>query len=386
MTSGPFGDPATIQRLATAITTAGATLDGARTYVAGRVAGLVPRSWSGPAADAFASHWSGESFDMSELTITGASIASVLTQLATVLDQANQLALAAAQAAGTAGGPMPGGDPLTQQAQQMAQQAWLEATMQLAGQTIPQVGPATTPQQANAWATGIVTLPPDPTPLQQAEQTVQTWWNNSVQWVGDHHTDLLNLFGDAGWMTLGVLGMVAAGGIESGGLVLDASGAGAIFGVPLNLAGAGLFAASFTATTAGGAKAVVDLQHLFSTSSGPGSTGGTPTDDQIRLRQQYLDRVQQMHDTEATMRQQGASDEQIARKLVDDRNAAKVIVRSQQDPALTAQQEARNLQKYGNPVGPTADQLLQKYGSWEEVIKAAYRTDPETNRFLGLNP
>jgi hypothetical protein len=35
--------------------------------------------------------------------------------------------------------------------------------------------------------------------------------------------------------------------------------------------------------------------------------------------------------------------------------------------------EARNRARYGNPLGPDADQLFAKYGSWRGVVDAACR-------------
>lgn len=86
------------------------------------------------------------------------------------------------------------------------------------------------------------------------------------------------------------------------------------------------------------------------------------------------------------MRAAGASAEDIARVLVPMRNAAKVATRGPAPPEKVAEWEARNMLKYNDPVGPTADYQFNKYGSWEEVIKAAYRTDPVTDAAAGLAP
>ena len=75
----------------------------------------------------------------------------------------------------------------------------------------------------------------------------------------------------------------------------------------------------------------------------------------------------------------------LARRLVEERNRLKEQIRERQPSAITEQQEERNIQKYGDPVGPTPEWLNQhRYTTWQEVIDAAYRTDPETNRALGL--
>ncbi|MFE2842910.1 hypothetical protein ACFXKS_05040 [Streptomyces scopuliridis] len=96
-----------------------------------------------------------------------------------------------------------------------------------------------------------------------------------------------------------------------------------------------------------------------------------------------LDRMRQVADE---MRAEGASDEDIARVMVDMRNDAKDITRAGMSPEAVRLLEERNMKKYGNPLGPTADQLYAKYGSWAEVIDAATRTSPEVDRELGLEP
>ncbi|MCM8729429.1 hypothetical protein ACFO8O_00410 [Hephaestia sp. GCM10023244] len=69
----------------------------------------------------------------------------------------------------------------------------------------------------------------------------------------------------------------------------------------------------------------------------------------------------------------GESLEVIARDLVTRRNALKQRFRAGDDPAIVALMEQRNRLKYGDPIGPDADWLFRKYGSWEAVIAAACR-------------
>lgn len=102
------------------------------------------------------------------------------------------------------------------------------------------------------------------------------------------------------------------------------------------------------------------------------------------IRMGYHGLLEGMRATEAGMRRDGASDEQIARRLVDLRNEAKRITRAGMSPEAVERLEERNRQKYGNPLGPTADQLYVKYGSWSEVIASARRTSPAVDSELGL--
>jgi hypothetical protein len=120
----------------------------------------------------------------------------------------------------------------------------------------------------------------------------------------------------------------------------------------------------------------------------PGKTGA-PIDaariaDLKAMRLRYLEGIQALETTENEMRRLGRTTEQIARQLVGDRNALKVETRALMKPEEVAQLEARNLKKYGDPVGPTPEWLFDKYGSWDKVLEAVKRTDPVTNQLLGI--
>ena len=69
----------------------------------------------------------------------------------------------------------------------------------------------------------------------------------------------------------------------------------------------------------------------------------------------------------------GESPEAVARAAIAIRNALKVQFREGLPPAVIFEMERRNLSKYGDMIGPTAEWLLEKYGNWEEVAKAAAR-------------
>ncbi|MFH8869862.1 hypothetical protein ACIBCC_20555 [Streptomyces griseus] len=101
-------------------------------------------------------------------------------------------------------------------------------------------------------------------------------------------------------------------------------------------------------------------------------------------RMRYHGLIADMERTACAMRAEGRSEEEIARTLVRMRNDAKDIVRAGMTPEQVAELEARNQKKYGNPLGPTADQLYLKYGSWEKVSEAATRTSAAVDRELGL--
>ncbi|MFF2324939.1 MULTISPECIES: hypothetical protein [unclassified Streptomyces] len=105
---------------------------------------------------------------------------------------------------------------------------------------------------------------------------------------------------------------------------------------------------------------------------------------EVRIRyHQLLDSMERVEDR---MRAEGRSDEEIARVLVTLRNEAKDITRAGMSPEAVQALEERNMAKYGNPLGPTADQQFAKYGSWAAVVDAATRSNAAIDRELGLEP
>lgn len=101
-------------------------------------------------------------------------------------------------------------------------------------------------------------------------------------------------------------------------------------------------------------------------------------------RMHYHHLLEDMERKECAMRAEGRSEQDIARTLVQMRNDAKDVVRAGMTPEQVAELEARNQKKYGNPLGPTADQLYVKYGSWEKVVEAATRSSAAVDHELGL--
>ncbi|MGK5543909.1 hypothetical protein ACSNOH_04095 [Streptomyces sp. URMC 127] len=101
-------------------------------------------------------------------------------------------------------------------------------------------------------------------------------------------------------------------------------------------------------------------------------------------RERYHQLLADMEREACAMRAAGLPEEEVARTLVQMRNDAKDIIRAGMTPEQVAELEERNQKKYGNPLGPTADQLYVKYGSWEKVSEAATRSNEAVDRELGL--
>ncbi|RYF37194.1 MAG: hemagglutinin [Comamonadaceae bacterium] len=75
----------------------------------------------------------------------------------------------------------------------------------------------------------------------------------------------------------------------------------------------------------------------------------------------------------ARMLASGASEEAVARWMVDQRNHLRRTYRDVTPPDLVRVLEAHSLRRYGNPLGPSADQLRDGGKSWRDIIASAAR-------------
>jgi len=82
---------------------------------------------------------------------------------------------------------------------------------------------------------------------------------------------------------------------------------------------------------------------------------------------------------------QGYSTEEIARKMVNERNANRLssyLERGDMEGYEMARKS--NLDTYQNANGPTPESLLKKYGSWEGVINASVSSNLGMDACVGL--
>lgn len=76
----------------------------------------------------------------------------------------------------------------------------------------------------------------------------------------------------------------------------------------------------------------------------------------------------------ASARAAGQNAEATARMVHAERNALKLQYRELTPANMVEQFELRNIQKYGNPVGPSIDQLRASGKTWEQIIESASRS------------
>ena len=91
------------------------------------------------------------------------------------------------------------------------------------------------------------------------------------------------------------------------------------------------------------------------------------------LRQSYVDEVKALEEVGLGLRAAGADAETVARILHAERNALKEKYR-QLSPSDTHKLfEQRNIDKYGNALGPSIDQLRAAGKTWDQIIDSAMR-------------
>lgn len=86
------------------------------------------------------------------------------------------------------------------------------------------------------------------------------------------------------------------------------------------------------------------------------------------LRQAYVNEVKALEDVALNMRAASASPEQVARQLHQMRRDLGVQYKDLTPAPQLEVIYARNLEKYGDKLGPTVDWLRAKGKSWEQII------------------
>ncbi len=91
------------------------------------------------------------------------------------------------------------------------------------------------------------------------------------------------------------------------------------------------------------------------------------------LRAQYEAEVAALRQAAALRLQAGEAEEQVARWCVAQRNALKQHFRAATPADDLVRLQAWTEARYGNPLGPTADQLHAAGKSWRDIIDGAAR-------------
>ncbi|MDM0108051.1 hemagglutinin [Variovorax sp. J22R24] len=100
------------------------------------------------------------------------------------------------------------------------------------------------------------------------------------------------------------------------------------------------------------------------------------------MRLKYESAVAELRDAAAAMLRSGASQEDVARWVVEQRNALKHTYRDLTPAPVVDRIVARTLARYGNAIGPSADQLRAAGKSWRDIIDSASRPGDHGDAFL----
>ena len=111
-------------------------------------------------------------------------------------------------------------------------------------------------------------------------------------------------------------------------------------------------------------------------------TDETVVAESKKKREAYHETFTDMYNTLVSMEQEGKSYEEIARTISPMRNQIRLA--SYTDEEGLKKVKASNLQTYGQEDGPSADQLFEKYGSWETVIYKCFGSNSGMDACLGL--
>jgi hypothetical protein len=91
------------------------------------------------------------------------------------------------------------------------------------------------------------------------------------------------------------------------------------------------------------------------------------------LRQAYVDDVASISDNAAAWEKAGADPELIARESWADRRALGIQYKGLTPPDMLEQITARNIARYGDPLGPSVDWLRAQGRTWQQIIESATR-------------
>ena len=100
-------------------------------------------------------------------------------------------------------------------------------------------------------------------------------------------------------------------------------------------------------------------------------------------RREYHESMETMSDILYKMRGEGATMEDMARAVSEERNRLRLAA-YENDPEGLAEVKASNLKTYGHEEGPLPEELYEKYGSWTTVLQKSFSTNMGMDACCGL--
>jgi len=93
----------------------------------------------------------------------------------------------------------------------------------------------------------------------------------------------------------------------------------------------------------------------------------------LKLREKYETEVRALAEQARQRLADGQSEEEVARWAHEARRALGDLYKSMTPPDLLNEIYARNIERYGDPLGPTIEWLLKRGKTWEDIIESATR-------------
>ena len=112
-------------------------------------------------------------------------------------------------------------------------------------------------------------------------------------------------------------------------------------------------------------------------------TGGSKTADVV-VRQAYVNEVRGLSNIEQALRAEGKSTEEIARVLHQARRELGVQYKNMTSPEMLEQIYDRNLNKYGDKLGPSIEYLRGRGKTWEQIVESAKTPGQEYNDLANI--
>lgn len=113
------------------------------------------------------------------------------------------------------------------------------------------------------------------------------------------------------------------------------------------------------------------------------ATSGVEFEEMGALRKTYAEGLKAIGEEAKLMLSRGVETSEVAKWANEARNALKVQIRNEGARIVKVLAEARNVRKYGNPVGKTYEQLRAEGKTDEQIIEAASRGSVQITRWAG---
>jgi hypothetical protein len=114
-----------------------------------------------------------------------------------------------------------------------------------------------------------------------------------------------------------------------------------------------------------------------------GSAVGVELEEMGALREVYANGTTAIGDEARLMLSRGVAEAEVAEWANQARNALKAEIRNRGARIVKVVAEWRNVRKYGNPLGPTAEQLRARGKTNAQIIESAARDSAKATRWAG---